>query len=152
MTVVRRTSVPGLSKSGYANVGRGSVDYGPPRALASNASFHAQKVSANAVVISVRGEIDLLSGNAFRDYLSAQVAPNRALIVDMSELEFMGTCGLSSLSILSALTRDAGGSLALICSRPVQRLLKAAGQESMFECCTSLDSAIISGAVKRFPA
>ena len=149
MTVVPRTSVSGLTNSGLSGAGRGSVDYGPPPSATSTASFRAHKVSADTVVIQVRGDIDLLSSNAFRDYLSHHVATDRALVVDMSDLAFMGMCGLSSLSVLSTLTRDAGGSLALICGRPVQRLLKAAGQESMFDCYTTLDSAVGMGNAKR---
>ncbi|WP_397495579.1 STAS domain-containing protein [Rhodococcus sp. KBS0724] len=157
MTVVPKSSVPGSPvsgkpKPGFSYAGRGSLDYGPPPSATSTASFRAHKVSASTVVVSVRGEIDLLSVNAFRDYLSTQVAPDRTLVVDMSDLEFMGMCGLSSLSILSTLTRDAGGALALICGRPVQRLLKAAGQESMFDCYTSLEHAVGLGETKRFLA
>ncbi|WP_342393910.1 MULTISPECIES: STAS domain-containing protein [Rhodococcus] len=171
MTVVPKSSVPGSplsgpsvsgssvpgkanvgSKPGFSYAGRGSLDYGPPPSATSTASFRANKVSASTVVISVRGEIDLLSVNAFRDYLSSQVVPGRTLVVDMSDLEFMGMCGLSSLSILATLTRDAGGALALICGRPVQRLLRAAGQESMFDCYTSLEHAVGLGETKRFLA
>ncbi len=71
-----------------------------------------------------------MSANAFRDFLTYHVAADRTLVVDLSELEFMGgTCGLSVLSVLSTRSRDVGGTLALVCARPVQRLLKAAGQE-----------------------
>ena len=83
-----------------------------------------------------------MSANAFRDFLTYHVAADRTLVVDLSELEFMGTCGLSVLSVLSTRSRDVGGTLALVCARPVQRLLKAAGQESMFACYESLDHAI----------
>lgn len=146
------TVVPGSSVSGYSNVGRGSVDYGPPASGTASASFHAHRISAHTAVIKVRGEIDLLSANAFRDYLTYHVAPDRTLVVDLSELEFMGTCGLSVLSVLSTRSRDVGGSVALICGRPVQRLLKAAGQESMFACYASLEQAIGLKETRRFPA
>ncbi|WP_438473312.1 STAS domain-containing protein [Rhodococcus erythropolis] len=63
-----------------------------------------------------------MSANAFRDFLTYHVAADRTLVVDLSELEFMGTCGLSVLSVLSTRSRDVGGTLALVCARPVQRL------------------------------
>ncbi|MEH6803368.1 MULTISPECIES: STAS domain-containing protein [Rhodococcus] len=146
------TVVPGSSISGFTNAAKGSVDYGPPATGTATASFHAHRISAHTAVIQVRGEIDLMSANAFRDFLTYHVAADRTLVVDLSELEFMGTCGLSVLSVLSTRSRDVGGTLALVCARPVQRLLKAAGQESMFACYESLDHAIGLEETRRFPA
>ena len=146
------TVVPGSSISGFTNAAKGSVDYGPPATGTATASFHAHRISAHTAVIHVRGEIDLMSANAFRDFLTYHVAADRTLVVDLSELEFMGTCGLSVLSVLSTRSRDVGGTLALVCARPVQRLLKAAGQESMFACYESLDHAIGLEETRRFPA
>ncbi|WP_371735120.1 STAS domain-containing protein [Rhodococcus qingshengii] len=88
------TVVPGSSISGFTNAAKGSVDYGPPATGTATASFHAHRISAHTAVIKVRGEIDLMSANAFRDFLTYHVAADRTLVVDLSELEFMGTCGL----------------------------------------------------------
>ncbi|MER2205476.1 MAG: hypothetical protein ABS980_16015, partial [Rhodococcus sp. (in: high G+C Gram-positive bacteria)] len=68
------TVVPGSSISGFTNAAKGSVDYGPPATGTATASFHAHRISAHTAVIQVRGEIDLMSANAFRDFLTYHVA------------------------------------------------------------------------------
>lgn len=84
-----------------ANAAKGSVDYGPPATGTATASFHAHRISAHTAVIKVRGEIDLMSANAFRDFLTYHVAADRTLVVVYPNSNFMGTCGLSVLSVLS---------------------------------------------------
>ncbi|WP_312033663.1 MULTISPECIES: STAS domain-containing protein [unclassified Rhodococcus (in: high G+C Gram-positive bacteria)] len=94
------------------------------------------------VLVGVRGEIDLFSAAVFRDYVCTQISPEGQFILDMSKVDFIGTAGLSVLdSVHTRHVRD-GRTWAMICGRPVYRLLRAAGQESSYPCFASVDSAL----------
>lgn len=94
------------------------------------------------MVLGVRGEIDLLSAPTFQDYVCTRISPEGQFILDMSKVEFIGTAGLSVLDTLHSKNADDGRTWAMICGRPVYRLLRAAGQESNFPCYASLDGAL----------
>lgn len=136
--------------SGQSRAGGGLIDCGPPSSGTATASFHARRISAHTAVVTVLGEVDVLSANSFRDFLTYHVTPGQSLVLDLSGVEFMGTSGLSVLSVLSTRSRTVGGSLTLINSRAVQRLLKAAGQQSMFVCCESVENAVGLEEYRRF--
>jgi anti-sigma B factor antagonist len=76
------------------------------------------------VVMTVRGEIDIVSAGA----LGAALEPinaNRRVVVDMSGVEFMDSTGLASMLRQSIARRNAGGSFFLRdVSEPVRRLLE----------------------------
>jgi anti-anti-sigma factor len=76
------------------------------------------------VVVTVRGEIDVLSART----LSAALEPiddNRRVLVDMAGVQFMDSTGLASILRQSIARRAAGGSFYLRnASEPVRRLLE----------------------------
>jgi anti-sigma B factor antagonist len=82
-----------------------STDHPPPTVtlpdLHSGAEFltvTARPVSPNAVVIAVRGEVDLFTSPLLRDRLLGHLrhaAPQ--LVIDLTEVDFLGAAGLTVL-------------------------------------------------------
>ena len=82
-----------------------------------------------AAVIVVSGELDLASGPALEDELARVCATGiELLVLDLRELEFMDSTGLSILVKANQRAADAGRRFGLVKgSRQVQRLLDLTG-------------------------
>jgi anti-sigma B factor antagonist len=81
-------------------------------------------------VIKVAGEIDMATRDAMADPLFAQVddAPS-GLVLDLTDIEFMGSAGLAVLIEAYKRTRQGGTSLGIVVAAesPVQRSLEISG-------------------------
>jgi anti-anti-sigma factor len=76
------------------------------------------------VIISLRGELDLLDAAAVSAALEAVAARDRWIIVDLSGLEFIDAADVAALSRGRRQARDAGGGLLLAAPQPpVRRVL-----------------------------
>jgi anti-sigma B factor antagonist len=82
-----------------------------------------------APLLSVRGELDLASSPALEEQFEQALAETPALvIIDLRELEFMDSTGLSVLIRAHQRTQEAGQRLAIVNgSRQVRRLLSLTG-------------------------
>lgn len=123
MTVVPNTVVPNLRAAT-----RWAARAGAPDMTFAGAHFVTERVSGDMVRVGVQGEIDLLNAPALRRYASAQLRPFTRLILDLSELEFIGSAGLSVFEGVEARAHQCDARWALVGGRPVQRLLLAAGE------------------------
>ncbi|QTJ69684.1 STAS domain-containing protein [Rhodococcus sp. ZPP] len=127
------------------------VDYTPKVVLAAvdtvptrcaSAKFSSERIGSGVMVLGVRGDIDLFSAPVFHEYVCTQISPEGQFILDMSKVDFIGTAGLSVLDSVHASNLRDGRHWAMICGRPLYRLLRAAGQESSYPCYPSVDSAL----------
>lgn len=75
-------------------------------------------------IVSAHGEIDAANAHAFTEYILADLAHCRALILDMADLEFFGAAGFSVLERISVGCADAGIDWALVPGTAVSRLLR----------------------------
>ena len=82
-----------------------------------------------APVLSVRGELDLASSPALEEQVERAVADAPStVIIDLRELEFMDSTGLSVLIRAHQRAQEAGHRLAIVNgSRQVRRLLSLTG-------------------------
>lgn len=82
-----------------------------------------------APVLSVRGELDLASSPALEEQVERAVAEAQStVIIDLRELEFMDSTGLSVLIRAHQRAQEAGHRLAIVNgSRQVRRLLSLTG-------------------------
>ena len=82
-----------------------------------------------APVLSVRGELDLASSPALEEQFERAVADAPStVIIDLRELEFMDSTGLSVLIRAHQRAQEAGHRLAIVNgSRQVRRLLSLTG-------------------------
>jgi len=86
------------------------------------------------VVISLRGELDVATEPAFRAELDAVVAAPCRVVVDMSDLEFMDSSGLSTLVRARQQLLGEGGEL--VVRHPsgiVRRVLEVSGLTVLVE-------------------
>lgn len=81
---------------------------------------------ADAVVLTLRGELDLTSAPAFeRELRAAESRPLRLVVIDLSALEFMDSTGLRALLVARERAQSDGYELALRRGpRQVQRVLE----------------------------
>jgi anti-sigma B factor antagonist len=73
------------------------------------------------VVVSVTGDIDMTTEQAFRDVLMGEATKpaRRRVVVDLAGVGFMASAGLHALLAVNEMVRAAGGSLIVACVQPV---------------------------------
>ncbi|GAA5141981.1 hypothetical protein GCM10023340_04710 [Nocardioides marinquilinus] len=83
----------------------------------------------DGVVLRVGGSVDEYSISELRDRLAGLVTTNRALKVDVSEVEFLPSAGIGILARARAAARDSGGVLDIVARTgcPAQRILDITG-------------------------
>ena len=109
---------------------------------APGAAFTAEQIGSSLVLIRVRGEIDVLSAPALRAFACARVGEDRHVVLDLSEVDFIGAAGLAVFDTLDAQTCRFGSGWTLVGGRAVQRLLRAADRESACRCYESVEAAM----------
>jgi len=88
--------------------------------------IQVEKADAYTVCRPV-GELDAYTVNEFREALGG-VASSSHLLIDLSSVPFMDSAGLGALIGGIRRTREAGGEVAVACSRPtLTRLLHTTG-------------------------
>lgn len=95
----------------------------------------ARPMPAGAVVIAVRGEVDLLTGRLLLDGLLSQVRPTvRLLVVDLTAVTFFGASGLTALLTARQAAVAAGAGMRVAAhSRPVVLPLRITGLDVLFD-------------------
>jgi anti-sigma B factor antagonist len=91
-------------------------------------------VDERTAVVTVRGEIHLATAPDFSERLNDVIAAgNTGVVVDLTEVGFIDSTGLSVLlNALRRITR-AGGSLVLVCTNPtVLRLFQVTKMDTTF--------------------
>ena len=83
--------------------------------------------SDDYIVCRPVGELDAYTVGQFREQL-AELATSRRLLIDLSAVPFMDSAGLGALIGGIRRAREAGGDVAVACSRPtLTRLLHTTG-------------------------
>lgn len=91
--------------------------------------------SAAGAMVLVRGEVDLATAPELDEVLAAIGASDGPVVVDLSEVSFLDSSGLSVLVRSHQCLRASGGDgLRLVVTRPAtQRVLDATGLTEVFE-------------------
>jgi anti-sigma B factor antagonist len=88
------------------------------------------------------GELDAYTVGQFRDALG-ELADKRYLLIDLSSVPFMDSAGLGALIGGIRRAREAGGDVAVACSRPtLTRLLHTTGFDRIVPVTENLESAV----------
>jgi anti-sigma B factor antagonist len=105
----------------------------------------ANSVHPGAVVITVSGEVDLLTSPLLLDAVLAHPhGPERRLIVDLTAVGFFGAAGLTVLAIARLATRAVGTGLCLVANtRPVLPPLTITGMHTQFDIYPDLAHALL---------
>jgi len=106
--------------------------------------LYEEAVDDKTHVITVRGEIHVSTARDFSERLTAAIQEGkRAVILDLTDVEFIDSTGLSVL--LNGLRRvlRAGGRLVLVCANPtVMRLFEITRLDSTFEIVSGREEAL----------
>ena len=103
-----------------------------------------EEVDDRAAVVNVRGEIHLATAPEFSERLNDVIAEGKtAVVVDLTEVGFIDSTGLSVLlNALRRITRS-GGSLTLVCTNPtVLRLFEITRLDATFDIHPSREAAL----------
>jgi len=85
------------------------------------------------IVVSVSGEVDVLTASALQDALAAAAADTSQagtpqVVVDLSGVEFLDSTGLSALVFGLKRARERGGDLSVVCQhRQILKVLDITG-------------------------
>ncbi|WP_434446795.1 STAS domain-containing protein [Lentzea sp. E54] len=88
-----------------------------------------------AVVLAVRGEVDMVTSPLLRDRLQEHLRPTCLdLVVDLTEVSFFGAAGLTDLVIARRTAQEVGVRLRLVArTRVVLRPLTITGLDELFD-------------------
>jgi anti-anti-sigma factor len=102
------------------------------------------QASREATVLVVRGELDLMTGPRLRGILFDPTAcPGPRIVVDLREVTFMDSSGLSTLIAARRWISRGAGELSLVCQPgPVMRVLDITGLLSVFTVHASVEAAL----------
>ena len=105
-----------------------------------------EELDAGAVVIALRGELDLAHAYTFDEELRrVEEARPTTVVIDLRELAFVDSCGLSRLLAARKRARRAGHRLLLVRgSAAVQRLFALSAVDEAFEMVSSVPEALTS--------
>lgn len=116
---------------------------GDPGEISEVIRFDVVGHGSAATVVHVVGEIDTLTAPLLRSQLDEQIAIVPLLVLDLSDVTFLGSAGLA---VLVAAKDDAdrrGHRLRLVCgSRIVTRALQATGLLTLFDIADGVPEAL----------
>jgi anti-sigma B factor antagonist len=95
-------------------------------------------------VITATGEVDLSSASQLREAVTGYLAADRVdLVVDLTAVTFLDSTGLGLLVGAAKRSRNAGGSLRVVCDNPrVLRLLRITGLDKTLPLYPDLESVV----------
>ena len=103
---------------------------------------HSREVGA-AAVITVSGELDIHTAPDLTEVLSPGIAAGQPVIVDLTDVTFMDSSGLSVFVTALKRAREAGTTLTLVVSEPrVMRVFSITGIDTLIDIHATLDSAL----------
>jgi anti-anti-sigma factor len=95
-----------------------------------------------ATVVSVTGELDASNIHHLTDYTRPCLTRRSSLVLDLSELEFLGAQGIQSLFAIADECERNGIEWALVPSHPVSRLLRICDKQARLPSVGSIDQAL----------
>jgi len=91
----------------------------------------SSQMRGDALIVSVRGDVDLATAPLLDSALAELWQPPDRLVIDASGIAFMDSTGLGVLVKCAARARDEGGSVALVAVTPrVRKVLAITGLDS----------------------
>jgi anti-sigma B factor antagonist len=107
-------------------------------------SVHTTRADGHVPVTSIRGEIDMGTEQLIQNALSAELATKpHLLVLDLTDVEFMGSTGLNLLVRNYLRARDQGTRLAVVAGQGfVRRVLAVSGVDDLLDLHRDLGSAL----------
>ncbi|MGV0593231.1 STAS domain-containing protein [Mycolicibacterium porcinum] len=108
----------------------------------SPATFATRWLPPSTAVISAHGEIDAVNAGDFAEYALRHTDKAERVALDLTEVEFFGTAGLSALTAVDEHCSAAGTDWVLVPSKAVNRLLRICDPDSTLRTCYSVAAAL----------
>jgi anti-sigma B factor antagonist len=103
----------------------------------------ARESLPEAEIVRVGGELDILSSPALRELLTEVTRSERPLVLDVAQLSFMDSTGLSVVVAALKRLRERGQDLVLCApQQPVQRTLEICGLDRIIAICATQADAL----------
>ncbi|UBU14248.1 STAS domain-containing protein [Nonomuraea gerenzanensis] len=104
----------------------------------------ARHALGDAVVVAVEGELDLFTAPFLRDEVRDAIKQDSArLVLDLQQLSFMDSSGLSVLIEAWRLATGEGGGVSLAAPQaPVARILRTTGLDRRIKVYSDVDTAV----------
>ncbi len=104
-------------------------------------------------IVAAAGEIDISTATGLRERLFELAASGRPLVVDLDQVGFIDSAGLSVLVGTANRAAAHGGSLYAICAQPkIRKLFRLTGLDSRIPLARSLDEAREAVTAKTAPS
>lgn len=105
----------------------------------------ARSIVSGAVVLAVRGEVDLITGPPLKTRLLAHVRQTGPpLVIDLTDVSLLGAAGLTVLVTVREAAMAAGVALCLVGrTRPVLLPLHVTGLDGVFDICPDIAHALL---------
>ncbi len=105
--------------------------------------FEAAAADASTTVVTVAGEVTFSNVNGLgRELASVLNAGARNLVIDLREVAFIDSSGLSALLTASAQARERGGAVALVHGAQPPSIFRFRGVERLLSLYDSRDAAL----------
>lgn len=95
-----------------------------------------------ATVIAATGEIDACNIHHLSDYVPHYLAGDRPVVVDLTDLDFLGAQGIPALLAINERCGEAGVDWALVPSHAVRRLLRVCVKDGQLPTVSSVAQAL----------
>ena len=94
-------------------------------------------------IAAVAGEIDIFTAAQLRERLSELAASSHRMVIDLDQVTFIDSAGLSALVGAANHTAAHGGSLHAVCTRPnIRTLFRLTGLDRRIPPARTLDQAL----------
>ena len=95
------------------------------------------------VIVTVAGEIDIVTASRLRDRLTALAVGGRPLVADLDQVSFIDATGLGALAGAARRAADRGVSLHVVCDQPqTRRLFRVTGLDRQIPLARNLAEAL----------
>lgn len=138
----KKAAIEGRAIKAYASQNYNTSDPNVTILSCGAAEFSVADRTRDVSVVCVTGEVDLCSADALRDFVCAQCDKDTDIVIDLSQVHFFGTAGLTVFTGMERVSRQEGRNWALVGARPIHRLLRAVGQADLFQCFDSREAAV----------
>lgn len=112
--------------------------------MSNPVELRTERPAPNCVVLSVLGEIDLVTVPGLEAAIAEHVAAAPCLVIDLSAVTFFGSLGLSALLRATTLAEDRGTLLLLVTGDRVRRTMEVTKTAELFTVHESVDAALRS--------
>lgn len=112
--------------------------------MSNPVQLRTERPAPNCVVLSVLGEIDLVTVPGLETAIAEHVAAAPVLVIDLSEVSFFGSLGLTALLRATTLAADRGTRLLLVTGDRVRRTMEVTQTASLFTVHDSIEDALSS--------